>query len=719
MKKNNNKFLIGVIASISVAALIGGLTIGTLVKVYDLADDVGQTEKMDETENDNFEFQLLHYSDIDGGRNIVDYVQRFAAMQKKFTDEYENTLALASGDLWIAGPEYNIAGDSHAPGSTDYFGTSPKPGRAHMQWANQLGIKASGFGNHEFDQGTGAISDIITANVGWEGAAFPYIVTNMDFSEDENLGSLVVPGGQDVESIRGKITDYATVMVGGEKIGLVGAIYPDLDKITSLGGAKMIDRDYDTFQEKLQHVAMQLQEDVDALRAMGVNKIIALTHFQQLQYERDIASMLDGVDIIMGGGSNEILFDATDVPRSSDKKSDPNDKYDSYPVEKTSKTNEPVMIVNVDGDFTYLGRLVVKFDKDGVLMPDSYDPTISGAYASTPQVLAHLGLTEEDAPKLITDTALAIKDELVQKRGNVFGYTNVYMNGERAFVRTEESNLGDLVVDSKVAYARRFHPDGIMVGIQNGGGIRGPIGSCIYPPGSTDLADLECRAPLADPSIPVDEGAISELDIQTIMKFNNGIVLLTINAGYLKEIFEDGLSEVTEGSTRGAFPQISNLQLEYYIDGTPVVRDANGAITTPGEKVKTLTIIDSDPTTAGDQPMNVVTDGQIVEANKDTEIILVAPDWLSAFGKAHDGYKSLGNIPEDKRVALREATAPTGFTATLGDQGREQEAFAWYMNDKYGTLASAYDIEDEDRETKDVAGTPPADTRIVKLHKPA
>ncbi len=721
MKKNSNKFLIGVVASISVAALLGGLSIGALVQIDDVKSKVDDLSEVDEekveTEAKDFEFQLLHYSDIDGGRNIVDTVQRFAAMQKKFTDEYENTLALSSGDLWIAGPEYNIAGDKHVDGVTTYFGEKPKPGRGHVHWANQLGIKASGLGNHEFDQGTEAVSEIIAPAKGWEGAAFPYIVTNMDFSEDDNLGPLVVPGGQDVESIRGKITDYATVMVGGEKIGLVGAIYPDLDQITSLGGAKMIDTSYATFTEKLQHVAIQLQEDIDALKNMGINKIIALTHFQQFQYEQEIASMLDGVDIIIGGGSNEILLDNTDVPRSSD-----TGEYESYPVKTTSKTNEPMMLVNTDGDFTYLGRLVVKFDKDGVLIPESYDPGISGAYATTPDTLARLGLTEDDYPKLVHESASSIKDELVQKRGNVFGYTKVYLNGERAFVRTEESNLGNLVIDSKVAYARRFYSSGIMVGIQNGGGIRGPIGSCIYPPGSTSLDELECRPPLEDDTIPVAAQAITELDVQTVLKFNNGITLLSIKASLLKEIFEDGLSRVTEGSTPGPFPQISNLRLEYYIDGTSVVHDEadgpnKGAITTPGDKVKTITIIDTDPSQAGDQSLNIVEDGQVVEANKDTEIKLVAPSWLAAFGKSHDGYWSLGSVPEDKREDLEDLADPSGFSVTLSEKGKEQDALAWYIKTKYGTVASAYDIEDEDRETVDVAAAAPADTRITKLHK--
>ena len=706
--KGKKLFIVSALAFISVITL-GGVSIGTLIQVID-SENSGE-DSGGKSKNEDFQLQLLHYSDIDGGRNIVDYVQTFAAITQKFKQEYENTLVLGTGDLWIAGPEYNAVADRDNPDFVDFFGSGPKPGRAHISWANEIGVVASTFGNHEFDQRPGAIADIIQPDEGgWSGAAFPYIVTNLDFSENDDLKDLVVPGGQDVATIKGKITDYATVTIGGEKIGLVGAIYPDLPKITSLDTVTMIDANYDTFDTKLEHVAMQVQEDVNRLKEMGINKIILMTHMQQFQNDRKLAPMLEGVDIIIGGGSNTILVDKTDALRSTD-----TDDYDTYPVMTHGKTNEPMMLVNVDGDFTYVGRLVVKFDKDGVLMPKSYDPVVSGAYSTTASTMRRLGLTDEDVPFTVKDTATIVKDDLRRKRGNVFGYTNVYLNGERSFVRTEETNLGDLIIDSKVAYAQQFMPNDVLIGIQNGGGIRGPIGLCVAPPGALVATDLDCNPPQADASLSISRGAVSELDIQTTLKFNNKITVLTVTGSELKEIFEDGLKSVFEGATAGPFPQISNLKLEYYIDGTPVERDESGVITTPGEKVKTLTIIDNDLTTAGDQPKSIVENGELV-SGVDTETFkLVAPSWLSAIGKSHDGYWSLGNVPEDKRQDLEDMTTPAGYQLVLGNKGEEQEALAWYLRTKYGSSASAYDVQDDKRVTQGFSGTTPTDTRIVKL----
>ncbi len=60
---------------------------------------------------------------------------------------------------------------------------------------NALGVQAIAFGNHEFDQGTAVIKDLIAGDsgAGFPGTAFPYLSGNLDFSADANLAGLVVP----------------------------------------------------------------------------------------------------------------------------------------------------------------------------------------------------------------------------------------------------------------------------------------------------------------------------------------------------------------------------------------------------------------------------------------------------------------------------------------------------------------------------------------------
>ena len=75
---------------------------------------------------------------------------------------------------------------------------------------------------------------------------------------------------------------------------------------------------------------------------------------------------------------------------------------------------------------------------------------------------------------LVNDIAQGIGAVIQQQDGNIFGRTDVYLEGRRHEVRTEETNLGDLSSDaaSGMPADRRT----VMVSIRNGGGIRDSIG---------------------------------------------------------------------------------------------------------------------------------------------------------------------------------------------------------------------------------------------------
>ena len=67
------------------------------------------------------------------------------------------------------------------------------------------------------------------------------------------------------------------------------------------------------------------------------------------------------------------------------------------------------------------------------------------------------------------------------KESNVFGVSDVYLNGLRSSVRTEETNLGNLTADANLAIAKQTDPS-VVISIKNGGGIRDDIGQLIVPP---------------------------------------------------------------------------------------------------------------------------------------------------------------------------------------------------------------------------------------------
>ena len=643
----------------------------------DMSSDMSGAEELAEDTSaemmaDGFTLQLLHFADVDGGRDLIGNAPRFSALVEAFRSEMpESTLLLSSGDNWIPGPEYSVASDS----ALEEVLATPGAGRAHVAWLNALGVQASAIGNHELDLGPGDFAELIApAPEGnedgdtWGGAEFPYLSTNLDFSGDEDIAGIAAEGGQPADTLAGQVTGYVTAEVGGETVGIIGASTPRLNSITSTGGIVVSPESPDD----LDALAGLIQEDVDALQAAGVNKIVLLAHMQSINIERTLAPLLSGVDIVVGGGSNSILADDNDRLRDGDT------AVGFYPESYTGADGNPVLLVNTDGDYGYLGRLVVGFDEAGVIDASSLNTNVSGAYAADEQGLAEVGAAPIPEVQAIAD---ALGSALQARAGNVLGYTGVYLNGERGSVRTEETNLGNLTADANLAYAQTVDPT-TAISIKNGGGIRGPIGACIVPPGSTDVSDAVCGPPTGIPGIS-EAGAVSQLDLEIALRFNNGLTLVTVTGDQLKAIMENAVANYE--NVGGAFPQIAGMTLAF---------DPSQPA---GSRVVSLAVADSNGAEAGGEAVTVVTDGEVVDAG--TPFRAVTLGFLAEGG---DDYP----FPTDAaaNVVNLEREGVQSGTFTFADDGSEQDALAEYLAANYGDLSAAFASDD-------IA----EDTRIVNL----
>ena len=85
---------------------------------------------------------------------------------------------------------------------------------------------------------------------------------------------------------------------------------------------------------------------------------------QQIEYEKELANLLKGVDIIVAGGSDTRMGDSNDQLFSNDLVTD-KAFAEHYPYETNDADG------NLVADYKYLGRLVVTFDKKGHVQPDS------------------------------------------------------------------------------------------------------------------------------------------------------------------------------------------------------------------------------------------------------------------------------------------------------------------------------------------------------------
>ena len=166
------------------------------------------------------------------------------------------------------------------------------------------------------------------------------------------------------------------------------------------------------------------------------------------------------------------------------------------------------------------------------------------------------------------------------RESNLFGNTSVYLAGARRDVRTQETNLGNLTAGANLWAARQFDPE-VAVSLKSGGGIRDSIGLLVQPPGATDPSDVLFRPPPANPETGRREGDISQFDLEGVLRFNNGLVILPLTVQQLVEVMEHtiGFDDVGH-ATVGRLPQVGSMRFSF--DPTAP----------SGERIRSLAIVD-------------------------------------------------------------------------------------------------------------------------------
>lgn len=624
-----------------------------------------------------YTLQVLHVSDADGSdETALNSVANLSGLVTKFKADFpNNTLVVSSGDNYIPGPRFNAANDSSL---TSLLGV-PEVGRGDIAFLNAIGVQASAIGNHELDLGTKQFADLIKTSGAWKGAQFPYLAYNVDFTQDGNTKDPTkVANGLDASGLTGgKLAGWTKIVVAGETIGVIGASSPVFKNITSPGSLEFTPTLTGT-EPNIDALAAEIQKGVDEITAAGINKVVLLAHMQTFSTEQALATKLKNVDIIVAGGSNTLLTDENDSLRVGDTSAG------VYPFQATSASGAPVVVVNVDADYKYLGRFIAPFDANGVLLPGRFNTTLSGAWKTSETDDTAGGVTPNSTVQAIRD---ALKNVLLAKDGTVFGKTSVFMEGRRSFVRNQETNFGNMTADANLWYAKLYDTTA-QISLKNGGGIRSEIGEVVAAPGSTTGASLE--PPKANTSANRKAGEVSQLAIETSLKFNNKLWVFDVTAIELKSLLEHGVAVL---GSQGRFPQVGGMTFSY--DSTKTAQVLNNfAVTTAGERIRSLKVGSEE----------VVRNGAIVgDGNRTFRLVT-----LSYLADRGDGYPFPATLTNktDLTTTMTSATAGGPASTTTATLGSEQDAFMKYMKSQYGT--SAYN-------TPDTAEA--ADLRIQNLSK--
>ncbi|MEM8766740.1 MAG: bifunctional metallophosphatase/5'-nucleotidase [Pseudomonadota bacterium] len=608
-----------------------------------------------------FTLQLLHNADMDSNSNqALENVARFSGLLERFRAEAaDNTVVLSSGDNYIPGPRYNAAAE---PEFETLLGV-PGVGRLDIAFLNAMGYEASAVGNHELDGGPAEFASIFAPDGAYPGALFPYLSSNLVFSSDAALAPFVAEDGQVADDIPGSLAGTGVIEVDGQRIGIVGAVTPTLGAITNEGDITVLPEGGDV---DIPALANEIQQAVDALTLTGIDKVIVLAHMQQISVEFQLAQLLRDVDIIVAGGSNTRLLDENDRVRPGDT------VQGNYPEIFSSASGEPVLVVNTDGDYKYLGRLVSLFTLAGAVNVSRLDDEVNGGYATDEASYEAFGSPAPDAT--VVDLA-ATADAVLQRINTPIGLTEVFLSADRSpGVRTEETTLGNLTADANLAAAKLVEAE-VVVSIKNGGGIRASIGDIIVPPGGTEPVP-----------VPPPNNEITRLAIESTLAFNNGLTLLTLTAAELVAVLEHGVNGGLNAAgngleAEGRFPQVAGVSFSYDPRLPSGSRIVDAVIEETGE------VLVSSGNTVGTGPYRIVTLG-----------------FLAGGG---DGFP----FPQGPAANLRDLEAeglPAGGPADFAPDGSEQDALAEY-------LITTFPLDGSNGGFNQVETTPDADARITNL----
>ena len=293
---------------------------------------------------------------------------------------------------------------------------------------------------------------------------FPVLMSNADVSNEPLLA--------------GKLAKSTVIERGGEKLGLIGLTPDDTDDLASPG-------DNITFSDPVAAV----QGEVDALTAMGVNKIIVLSH-SGYGVDQRVAAETTGVDVIVGGHSNTLLSNTNERAAGA------------YPtmVGETA-------IVQAYAYGKFLGELNVTFNDAGEITEAVGEPLVMDA-----------SVTEDEAT--VARIAEAAKP-LEEIRTKVVAETAAAIEGDRSVCRAVECPMGSLIAD---AMLDRVKDQGVEIAIQNGGGIRASI----------------------------DAGPVTMGEVLTVLPFQNTLSTFEVDGATIVAALENGVSELEEGAGRFA-----------------------------------------------------------------------------------------------------------------------------------------------------------------------
>lgn len=239
--------------------------------------------------------------------------------------EFENMQLMGDGSFFKDVNKDDISKFKVSSGDIS-IGTNFNNNTVAARFLDWSGFLASALGNHEMDVVEPNNLAALMTNTGCK-----MLALNVEVKQGSPLN--------------GRFEKSIVVEKNGEKYGIMGIAPSDMFE-----RVKVNDSLNDIKVQNVEDTIKSIQAEVDKLKSQGINKIILLSHSGQSNDKR-IISEVDGIDIIFGGHTHELI------------KGIEEGKNLLY-----SKSGEPVILTQAGKNGDNVGILNVDFDKNGVII---------------------------------------------------------------------------------------------------------------------------------------------------------------------------------------------------------------------------------------------------------------------------------------------------------------------------------------------------------------
>ncbi|HEY9270129.1 bifunctional metallophosphatase/5'-nucleotidase [Achromobacter sp.] len=490
------------------------------------------------------------------------------------------------------------AGD--ATTGTLYFNRAGEPGEADSAMMNTVCFDAMTLGNHEFDKGDSGLKRFI--ELLHAGACqTPVLSANVTFAADSALNPSRAPG---------MVKPAVVLKRDGQDIGLVGLTIAAKTQQSSSPDAGTV------FSDE----TAAAQQQIDALRAQGVNKIVVMSHIGY-DYDKQVIAQLSGVDVVVGGDSHTLLGPASMADYGV------GSPAGAYPTVLQDKDGKRVCLVQAWEYSQVVGELKVSFDANGDVTACAGTPhvlmdgplKVAGAAPSAADEAAiqadvqASGFLRMQAPDAQATAVLqpfkakvdvfsrslvaSVPQELCSRRvpgglgSRDYGRSSVACN-TLGNVSLHGGDIQQLVAQAYLDVANASY-GGADISLQSGGGVRVPL-----------------------------LGNVTAANVIEVVPFGNMLWRLDVTGAEVKSMLEDGMQAVYgPGGSTGPYPYAGGLRW-----------DVNAA-QAQGNRVSNIEVRDHASGT-----------WLPLDASRSYKLFV-----LSFNATGGDGYKTLANVPASRR----------------------------------------------------------------------